>query len=160
MALVGRQHDERRQRHDREERSGGQEAAPERVDDGERVGGQERDDPAGVADGEPGGRDAAELLGRRDAGQIRIVVDDRRLVGDNAHHRQHPAPQGHPRPYRRHQSRRGDADYREADEEALARPGVVGDAAEQGRGERADDHGGRDGRSPQEIAAAGRVADD
>src|SRR4029450_6001533 len=54
-------------------------------------GGAER---SGVADGEARGRDAAELFGRGDARQVRVVVDRPRLVRDDATHRQHPTPQG------------------------------------------------------------------
>jgi hypothetical protein len=131
MTLVGGKHEERGQAEDREEDGGGEETAPERVGRREGIGGQERDERPGVADGEPRCRHPAELIGRGDARKIRVVIDRRRLVRDNADHRQHPSPQDHARLHRRHEGGRGHADDREADEEPLACPGVVGDTAEQ-----------------------------
>src|SRR5207245_1636394 len=76
---------------------GGEEAAPVGLRGGEGPGGQERRDRARVAHGEARGRDPAQLLNRRDARQVRIVIDEGRLERDDADDGEREAPEDHAR---------------------------------------------------------------
>jgi len=103
---------------------------PVRAGRRERVGGREGHERARVTDRESRRRHAADALGRRDARQVGVVVDERGLVGHDAHPGQRPTPGSHAVADGGHQGGDDDAGDTEADGERLARAGVIGHAAE------------------------------
>ena len=95
----------------------------------------EAHDRSQVADRKSQSRHEAQLIGRSDVRQVRVVIDLRALETEIRERDQGKALQDHARLQRGEQRDADNAQQRKRDKKTLAQPGTIGERAEQRSGQ-------------------------